>query len=78
MKLTVAFRKSAAEFKKCEGSASILRMWRLIHCGEATLNFYTVTSLFGLVTFVCLLMVDISEDKNLDFAQNMDIVKQCT
>jgi len=26
MKLTVAFRKSAAELKKCEGIASILRM----------------------------------------------------
>jgi len=26
MKLTVAFRKSAAEHKKCDGNASILRM----------------------------------------------------
>jgi len=74
----VAFRKSAEEIKKCEGNASILRMWRLIHCCEARLNFYTLTNLLELVTYVCLFVVDISEDKNLDFAQNMDTVKQCT
>ena len=78
MKITVAFRKSAAELKKCEGNASILRMWRLIHCCEARLNCYTVTNLFELVTYVCLFMVDIYGDKNLDFAQNMDTVKHCT
>jgi hypothetical protein len=50
MKLIVAFCKSATEPKMGEGNASIVRILRIVDCCEARLNYYTVNSLFGLVT----------------------------
>jgi hypothetical protein len=76
MKLIVDFRKCSKDPKNVEGNANILRIRRIVHCCEERLNYYNAYSLLGLVTLMGLFMVDISEDENLDFAQNMDTVNK--